>query len=271
MRNVLHLLIVLVIFYALYAAFLTASQSRIIFPGKGIPAQANLAEAFTFADYLHFQTSHGKMLACYLPAAKDGPVAIVAHGNAETIGQWADIVRDLHSIGLSVLLVEFPGYGGSEGTPSKESISETFIAAYDWLKSNSNTQNRKIIGLGRSLGTGVISHLGEERSLDGVVMFSPFVSLDRMALRMGVLPFLLKTRYDNARFLKSFQGPVMICHGESDRIIPASHGRKLAHSREGIEFLSVAAGHNDLWSVGSEITASLQKWLQANELAASHP
>ena len=82
-------------------------------------------------------------------------MVIFAHGNGELIDYWPDELKKFNDFGLGVLLVEYPGYGRSDGTPTQKSISEAFEAAYDMLVSRPDVDAERIILFGRSVGGGV--------------------------------------------------------------------------------------------------------------------
>ena len=56
-----------------------------------------------------------------------------AHGNGELITHNLSIARNPANLGLAVLLVEYPGYGRFDGTPSRRAIREVFLYGFDWL------------------------------------------------------------------------------------------------------------------------------------------
>ncbi|MFT5189789.1 MAG: pimeloyl-ACP methyl ester carboxylesterase [Verrucomicrobiales bacterium] len=255
--------------YFVYVLVLMTQQSRVIFAGQGIPMTKDLREEFPLANYTTLKSITGDVHACYLESDEDfndGPIPIVAHGNAETIGHWSEISKSLLKTGLSILLVEYPGYGGSEGVPSQASTAETFDHAYAWLEANHRLTNRKIIGIGRSIGSGPIVELTGRHRLDGLVLISPFSTLRRMAWGMGAPGFLLKTKYDNVAGLKSFHGPTLLFHGTKDHIIPPSHSNRLTKTNARVALQTLEVGHNDIWEDPDVIVEHLKTWLAEHDL-----
>jgi len=88
---------------------------------------------------------------------------IVGHGNAELIDFCQIDFEPFTYLGLGVLLVEYPGYGRSEGTPSQKSITETFVKAYDTIAARKDVDTEKIILFGRSVGGSAVCALSLER------------------------------------------------------------------------------------------------------------
>ncbi len=267
-KQCLILLVILLAVYAVYVALLLWKQDEIIFVGEGMPQTADLTEEHVLAQFVSLPTEYGEGLGCYVPAKNEysgGPVAIVAHGNAESISNWSTPATYFQEIGLSLFLIEYPGYGGAKGECSQESIRAVFTAGYDWMKNHLDLTDRKVLGLGRSLGTGVITELANERALDGLILISPFTSIRSMAWRMGIPGFLVRTQYDNRAALSALKIPVHIVHGRRDGIIKPSAGKRLSNMRPGIELHLVDTGHNDLWEAKEPILEQLGKWLEEND------
>lgn len=189
----------------------------------------------------------GSIEAVLLRARGGGPrpAVVYAHGNAELIEYWVGPLgryRDQH--GIHLLLVEYRGYGRSDGKPSEPGITHDFRAAYDRLAARPDVDASRIIGHGRSLGGGAIGTLAAGRPLAGLVFESTFTSVPE------VVPWapsrLMPDRYDTRRVLRSFGGPVVLMHGSRDNTIPYPHAERLAEAAQDAELLRFVAGHNDI-------------------------
>jgi hypothetical protein len=169
---------------------------------------------------------------------------IFGHGNGELIDYWPDEFAEPRRWGVAVLLVEFPGYGRSAGTPSQRSVQQAFLAAYDWAARQEDIDADRIIGYGRSLGGGAVGLLSRERRLAAIVFESTFTSTRPFARGFGAPGFLVRDPFDNVAAVRAFQGAILIIHGEDDRIIPTDHGRTLA-AAAGVDLHTLPCGHND--------------------------
>ncbi|NNM34518.1 MAG: alpha/beta hydrolase [Gemmatimonadetes bacterium] len=246
-----HLLTIFLTFFALYlgwAAFLFLSQRRMMFPAPRLAA-AGQEEDRAPADVqqVWLDVSGDRVEAWFL-AAEDtapAPAVLFAHGNAELIDHALFDGRGLRELGMSVLLVEYPGYGRSEGRPTRSSIGQAFDAAYDWLRGRDEVDPARIVGMGRSLGTGAITDLARERSLQAMVLISPFTSVGAFAKGYLLPAFLALDRFDNLAVLRHWQGPVLLIHGTRDRIIPHTHSERLVQASPSAELVSLDCGHND--------------------------
>jgi fermentation-respiration switch protein FrsA (DUF1100 family) len=173
------------------------------------------------------------------------PALIFAHGNAERIDLCVGELMPFTALGIGVLLVEYPGYGRSTGTPSQKSITAAFLAAYDMLAARQGVDPSKIVFYGRSLGGGAVCALAAERPAAALILASTFTSIRAMASRYLVPEFMVRDPFDNLTVLREFSGPVLIVHGRYDDIIPFHHGTALQKAARRATLLAYDCGHND--------------------------
>ena len=195
-----------------------------------------------------------------------GPTIIFAHGNGELIEDWQGEMERIAAAGLNALLVEFPGYGHSEGKPSRSTLRETFTLAFDWLVARDDVNADRIVAHGRSLGGGVAGDLALDRPVGALVLQSTFSSAKAIARGSFVPGFLVRDRFDNRRAVSDFSGPVLLMHGIRDDVIPYAHAEALAAAREGLDITELDCAHNDCAPQWPEIMASLTAFLRSNAL-----
>jgi hypothetical protein len=186
--------------------------------------------------------------ALFLPATSGGnraPVILFAHGNGETADQWVDEFGDLRRNGWSVVLLEYPGYGGVPGAPSQASIIAAAVAAFDWAANDARIDRTRIIPYGRSLGGGAATRVAVSRPVAGLVLESAFTSVRPLAARFLVPGFLVRDPFDNLAALRRYRGPLLVVHGRRDEVIPFAHGQALAAAVPGTTFVPLDCGHND--------------------------
>jgi len=239
------------VIYAGYCLLLFLAQRQMLFPRYMMPPLAvEDREKLPSLETIWIQTRFGKVETWYLSPEKlsdnqPAPLVIFAHGNAERIDFCAQELLQFTHWGMGVLLVEFPGYGRSEGKPSQASITETYITAYDLMAGREDVDASKIILYGRSLGGGAICSLLKYRRAAAVILMSTFTSVRSFASRYLVPAFLVRDPFDNLTALRTFQGPILILHGKHDEVIPHAHGKALYQAAQNARFLSYECGHND--------------------------
>ena len=263
---------ILIGLYVMYATVMVTLQDRIIFAGRGIPMTIDLREENPLAFYTKLETSFGDVHACYLESDRDFddcPIVFVAHGNAETIGHWKTIAKHLNQLELSVFLIEYPGYGGSDGTPSKETIAEAFDQGYAWLETR-GLSRRKLIGYGHGFGSGPLLKFATHKKFDGVILTAPYSSLGALTMEAGLPSFLLRTRYNNTKALSNISTPVLLIHGTRDRLIPPRHSERLHQvDSSQITYNPVEAAHENLWDEPDAMISILREWLTSQSFLSA--
>ena len=196
-------------------------------------------------------TVHGWMVPC---DASDVTL-LFFHGNAGNIGDRVENIRRLHQIGLRVFILDYRGYGLSEGSPSEQGLYEDAQAAYAHLLSRDDVDPERIAIFGRSLGGAVAVDLASRVPCWRLILESTFTSASDMAGHiLPILPLgrLVTERFDSASKIDKVRAPLLQFHGTQDEIIPYRLGRKLhASAREPKEFVPIpGATHNDTYFVG---------------------
>ena len=234
--------------YIFYCAVLFFAQRRFIFP-RHLVRTPPLPSDASGLERIWLKTRAGRTESWLLPPDSDAgpaPTVIVAHGNAELIDHWVGEMAELRRLGFAVLLVEYPGYGRSEGSPTQGSVTEAFVAAYDMLAAREDVDPDRIVFLGRSLGGGVVCALAAERPPAALVLISTFKSVNAMAAeKFFVPPFFARDPFNNLKTLRNYPGPVLIAHGTRDSLIPFSHGVALQKAARRVRLIAYDAGHNN--------------------------
>jgi fermentation-respiration switch protein FrsA (DUF1100 family) len=243
--------------YMVYCGLLFFFQRQIMFPRGMIPQPSPSAPKWPGLEIIWLETESGQVESWLLPpvpgsAAGPAPAVIFGHGNGELIDFWPDDLAGFCRLGIAVLLVEYPGYGRSAGSPSQASITETFVAAYDALTARKDMDASRILLFGRSLGGGAVCALSVKRPSAALVLMSTFTSARSFAKRYLAPSFLVRDPLDNLAAVENYKGPVLIMHGRHDTVIPYSHGTALRQAARTGKLIAYEAGHNDCppdWNV----------------------
>jgi len=241
------ILLIVLVTYLGYGALIYCMQRSLIYPGTSLPSSGGPGGANSASEVLALDLPGGKLLSRFMPAA-DGqrrPAVLICHGNMELAQDLFSVAQTFNRMGVGVLLLEYPGFGGMPGVPSEKSLTETAVAAYDLLAARSDVDAGRIVAMGRSLGSGVACALSVRRPLRGLILVSAFTSLRPFTSRYLLPSVLLKDIYDNQQALRRYPGNVLIVHGRQDPVVPFSHGERLALTAARPMFVAVDAGHND--------------------------
>jgi hypothetical protein len=245
--KLLAVLRLLVIAYVAWAALVWIFQRELLFPRRGLPQAESMVEALG-GERWWLELPDGRVEAWFLPAPTEGPApaVIFAHGNAELIDHLAPLVTSLRTRGASLLLVEYPGYGRSEGSPTQGSIEAAFEAAHARLVARDDVDDSRLAYFGRSLGSGAVCRLAAAHPPAALVLQSPFTSVRSFASGFLLPGFLVRDPFDNLAVVSTLDAPVLVAHGTRDRVVPVAHGRAVAEAARDGRLSERPAGHNDM-------------------------
>lgn len=252
MNTLLLLLGLVAAVYAVIAVYAFATQARMIYlphlPGRDyIGTPADLGMEFETVGLL---TDDGLRLeAWYVPAPEARATVAFFHGNAGNISHRLETLRMFHELGLSVLIVDYRGYGRSQGRPDEAGTYRDATAVWRYLTETRAVPAGTIILFGRSLGGAVALELATRVRPGGLVLESTFTTATDLAGTVyWFLPVRLLSRYRYASIdrIGRVRCPVLVIHSRDDEIIPYSHGRRLYDAaREPKRFLELRGGHNE--------------------------
>lgn len=248
MRLLLVVLVVILLLYLLYAGYFYFNQRTILFPRHFIPVP-NSMPVVPGMEQMWLETSEGKVEAWYLTplgkaAGVPAPLLVITHGNGDLIDYWLDSLDTVREMGFGVLLVEYPGYGRSQGAPTYQAIRETLLLAYDTIIQHPQVDPQRIILFGHSVGGGAAGILAVERPSSGMILLSTFTSVAALAREQWLPGFAVLDAFDNLKVVRNYPRPILILHGKHDRTIPYQHGVALHAAAKQAEFVSLECGHN---------------------------
>lgn len=179
---------------------------------------------------LELTTTDGEhLVAWYAPPGEGQPTLFYLHGNAGSLSHRAQRVRLYRANGYGLFMLAYRGFSGSSGAPTEENMVSDALMAYDRLKSY-GPGDEEIVVYGESLGTAVAVQVAANRLPGGLVLESPFSSaVDVGSYLYPLLPvqWLLRDRFESEKHIHKVKAPLLVLHGEEDRIVPARLGRKL--------------------------------------------
>jgi len=200
--------------------------------------------------FVPWKNDGGEIIGWKIPAngISTGSVLIV-HGNAGCAIDRSYLAQPIHDAeSVDVYVLEYPGYGAREGSPSKTSFIDAAEEAFQLLSTNSP----KYV-VSESIGAGVACELAKNhpQEVAGLALFVPYRNLASVAQRrMWFLPayFLLLDRFNPEECLKSYHGPAKFVIAGADEIIGPASGIRLCNGYGGPKELQVVAGahHNDV-------------------------
>lgn len=230
-------------------------RSLIYFPSREIertPGDVGLE----FED-VEFHSPDGVALHGWFVPGGGETTLVWFHGNGGNIGHRVDKMLKLTKrLGDNVFIFDYRGYGRSAGSPDEEGTYLDAEAAIAHVRSRDDVDSEKIIYFGASLGCAVATEMAIRYPPRGLICVSAFTSIRAMARSaypfLPGLQFLVTTKYDTLSKIAQVEVPVMVMHGDRDKIVPFSMGEELFETaNEPKRFYRVeGADHNDTHIVG---------------------
>lgn len=219
------------------------------------------------AQELWFTTRDGiRLNGWWFPAPASPLATLFLHGNAGNVTHRIDHAYAINSAGSAVLVLDYRGYGKSQGHPTERGLHLDAAVAYDALLQLGYPPSHILIQ-GESLGTAVAVELASRRPCAGVILESPLTSLSEMAAT--VLPIvgpLLAHGFNTKSIISRVHVPLLVMHGDADEIVPFVQGQAVfAAANPPKEFWRIpAAHHNDLLHVaGDQYVPRLRAFYQS--------
>ncbi|MEM6733344.1 MAG: alpha/beta hydrolase [Myxococcota bacterium] len=203
--------------------FRTDKTDAYEFPDNRIPVDQ-------FAE-VSIETSDGVTLAGAL-AEHDSTArtALFLHGQGGNIDEFWDQVMVIWEQGFQVLIIDYRGYGKSEGEPSELGLYEDGRSSFAWLLEQ-GIAPESIVVWGHSLGTAVASQLATEVDAGALLLDAPFTSMTDIVERgtpFG-LPrdWVIETEWDTLERITRIRSPLLVVHGTDDGIVPFWMGERV--------------------------------------------
>ena len=225
--------------YFVSCIFLLVWQNRMIFvPTSEIentPDDLGLAYEDVWLTVAKKSGGKERIHGWWIKANPSTPdVLLYLHGNGENIGANLGQAKRFHQLGFSVLLIDYRGYGRSEGNfPSEAQVYQDAQTAWDYLIQEKGIKPDNIIIYGHSLGGAIATDLAvKQPEAAGLILESSFTSMRDMVDHRGVYAFfpvdlILTQRFDSLNKIKSLQMPLLLIHGTHDLTIPVDMSKVL--------------------------------------------
>ena len=202
----------------------------------------------SYADVELSLADKTKISAWYLPHPQAEKTILFFHGNGGNISHRGDSIYIFHKLKMNVLIVDYAGYGKSEGRASEDSLYQSANAAWHYLINDKKIKAKDIIIFGRSLGGAVAVDLASRVKAGGLILESTFSSVrDFVDIAFAPWSSLIYLRYtfDSLSKLKHISSPVLVIHSPDDETIPFELGKRLFENIPSKKaFLQIRGGHN---------------------------
>jgi hypothetical protein len=253
------IIIYTIIFLGVILGYVKYIELRaVFFPSREIeftPSSINLS----FEDIWINTSDNLKINAWFIPYNDAKYCLLFLHGNAGNIGNRLDKIQLLRQAKINILIIDYRGYGRSEGQPFEKGLYLDAQAAYNYLVNRRKIKPEQIILYGESLGTAVVVNLASETKVGAVILEGAFSKGRDMAKRS--YPFLptplFSNKFDSLAKIKKINAPKLFMHSQEDEIVPFDLAQKLYDAaNEPKQLVALIGGHNSAFLDSQEIYVS---------------
>jgi len=240
---------VVLLLFGIVAAAVRFAESRLAFiPTRG---EQRTPQAFGIAfTAITLHTADGETIrAWHLPHATPRARVLYFHGNGGNLSLWADVLAGIWHQGFDIVALDYRGYGLSSGSPSERGLYRDVDALLAHVQQQPHA-DAPLVYWGRSLGTVMAAYAAAQRAPDGVILESGFPTM-RSVLETQPITWLFSWlssyTFPTADWMSTVRAPVLVLHGDKDRVIRYRLGQRLFDRLSGPKRFVTLPGvdHND--------------------------
>ena len=187
------------------------------------------------------------------------------HGNAGSLENRIHKLNHFHKMNVNFLIIAWRGFSGNKGKPSEEGLYKDGRSGINWLVKK-GVKEENIVIYGESLGTGVATHLSQNKNFAGVVLETPFTSMiDAAKIFYPYIPvsLLLKDKFDNKSKIQNINVPILILHGEADQIVTFFMGKKMYEKANMPKYSYFTKYDNHMMEYDENLVKALNSFLKS--------
>ncbi|MEM9305299.1 MAG: alpha/beta hydrolase, partial [Pseudomonadota bacterium] len=233
MRGLVTLLSAGALLYVGFGLLLWLMQERMVFlpnmPGRALTATPE--DVGLDYEHIDFEAADGVRLhGWFVPAPDRRGTVLFFHGNAGNISHRLESIAVFRRLGLDTFIIDYRGYGRSEGRPSEAGIYRDADAAWNHLRQERSIAAQEIVIFGRSLGGTAAAWLGAREEPAALIVESSMTSAADMASRSyPIYPtsLILRLEFPVRDAIARATAPVLVVHARQDELIPFAMGEAL--------------------------------------------
>jgi len=246
-----------VVLYAIILVMLYLGQKHLIFLEEPLEQNAIYNFEFPFEEYNLKHSNGEKINALHFKQKGGDRVILYFHGNSGNLSVWGSNAGYFLDHGYDVFMIDYRGYGKSDGVPTEEALFQDGILAYKTVSKNYKADSITIYG--RSLGSAVACHVASKKEINCLILESPLSSIEdvvNVKYPYLYIPYGPVYNFSNKQALTKINHPVYIFHGTQDEVIPLESVFELKEiiKNKGHFFEIEGAGHNDMQMYNSFVS-----------------
>lgn len=233
-----------IVLFVLFVRYL--ERTSVFYPEKDLLATPEDI-GLDFEDTYFVTDDHVRLHGWFIKNETAKSTILIFHGNAGNIGGRLSTIEFYHQLGLNIFIIDYRGYGNSQGRPTEKGLYLDAKAAYQYLTTKRNILAENIIVYGASLGGAAAIDLVSRNMVGGIVIDSSFSSAKDMAkLIYPFIPsFMIFLDFDNVKKVATIKAPKLFIHSIDDQTIPFKLGKKLFDAAAQPKILVEVSGVHD--------------------------
>jgi len=247
MKRMASVLFILIVLYLLSSIALYFYQEKLIFFP---PSPINDVYQSVSKNEIELLINHQKIRGWKIKGdSNQHKIILYFGGNAEDVVYFNFEAEKINA--REYITFNYAGYGDSEGQPSQHIFYENAVNIYDAMISQYKINPDNIIIVGRSLGSSVATYLASQRKVSGLILITPFDSIEKMAAnRFKVFPIklIIKHPFPTIKYITQVTAPILMLSAVQDEIIPAENlknlKQKIGKKSSYVDYKNI--GHNTI-------------------------
>lgn len=225
-KKLVVLITALIAIYLILILFLYWNQNAIVFQGKPLQEDYEFEFNQPFSEIEIKQSGSPLYINTLIfnPKGNSKGTILYFHGNADNMQRWGNYAVDFTQLGYQVVMIDYSGFGKTEGTPSEKLLYQNAEDVWSWAQHHLKARN--FIIYGRSLGTGVAANLATQHKANQLILETPFYQLKQNHLK-NFFPFGLKYEFPNYKYIPQIDYPITIIQGTNDWVVSLKSATKL--------------------------------------------
>ena len=187
------------------------------------------------------------------------------HGNAGSLENRIYKLNHFKNLNVNFLIIAWRGFSGNQGKPSETGLYKDAESAVNWLNKK-GINNENIIIYGESLGTGIATHISQNKNFAGIILETPFTSMIDVAKTFyPYIPvsLVLKDKFENKKKMENISSPILVMHGELDQIVPFSMGEKIFKIANNPKYSYFSKYDNHMMEFDENLIRALESFLKS--------
>ncbi len=259
----LNIFFVLLFVYIVIVIFLFFYQRKLLYH----PGENNYLDDASLNHNIEkvYIPSDNKLVAWHFKKNPKFKTLLFFHGNAGKIDNRIYKLNEFSKLNINYLIFAYRGFSGNEGEPTEKGLYKDARAVKYWLNLN-NIQDNEIILYGDSLGTAIAVDLAKEFDFSGIILESPFTSMQKLAkIYYPYLPIklLLKDKYKTDEKMQSISSSILVMHGKQDKIVPFFMGEKIFDLAKNPKYSFFVDYDDHMMDFSNNIIDSLDKFIKS--------